>query len=281
MGVEPYVCDLENTDELIRAFDGAEAAYVMIPPTFDPLHRMRTGGRAGIHVVIPSKHGPDFRNYQERISDSLATAIKEAGVPHVVSLSSIGADKSHGTGTVVGLHSLEQKLNRIPGLNVLHLRAGYLMENTFGQAESIRESGHCGGTLRPDLKVPMIATRDISAMAADELLQRKFSGKQTRELHGQRDISMMEVAAILGKVTGQPGIEYQHMSHDQFRPILVEFGLSLDLADLILETLGAMNSGKMNPQEPRSARNTTPTSYETFAAEEFLPRFQQSRKMAA
>jgi hypothetical protein len=71
------------------------------------------------------------------------------------------------------------------------------------------------------------------------------------------------------------------MSDHQFRPILVEFGLSLDLADLILETLSAMNSGQMNPQEPRSTTNTTPTSYETFAVEEFLPRFQQSRKMAA
>jgi uncharacterized protein YbjT (DUF2867 family) len=155
------------------------------------------------------------------------------------------------------------------------------MENTFGQAESIRESGHCGGTLRPDLRIPMIATRDISAVAANELLHRKFSGKQTRELQGQRDISMTEVAAILGKVTGQPGVAYQHISDDQFRPILVEFGLSLDLADLILEMFSAMNSGQVNPQEPRSAKNTTPTSYETFAVEEFLPRFQQSQKMAA
>jgi uncharacterized protein YbjT (DUF2867 family) len=281
MGVEPYVCDLADTDELIRAFDGAEAAYVMIPPTYDPLHRMRTGGRAGTHVVMPSKHGPDFRNYQEHISDSLATAIKEAGVQHVVSLSSIGADKSNGTGPVVGLHSLEQKLNRISGLNVLHLRAGYFMENTFGQAEGIQVSGHCGGTLRPDLKISMIAARDISAVAADELLHRNFSGKQTRELLGKRDISMAEVAAILGKVTGQPGVTYQHMSDDQFRPILVEFGLSLDLADLILEMCSAMNSGHMKPQEPRSLKNTAPTSYETFAVQEFLPRFQQSQKMAA
>ena len=281
MGVEPYVCDLENTDELIRAFDGAEAAYVMIPPTYDPLHRMRTGGRAGAHVVMPSKHGPDFLNYQEHISDSLATAIKEAGVSHVVSLSSIGADKSHGTGPVVGLHSLEQKLNRISGLNVLHLRAGCFMENTFGQFESIRDSGQCGATLRPDLKIPMIATRDISAVAADELLQRNFTGKQTRELLGQQDISMAEVAAILGKVTGHPGVSYQQMSDDQFRPFLVESGMSLDFADMILEMWSALNKGHMKPLETRSAKNTTPTSYESFAVEELLPRFQQSRKMAA
>jgi hypothetical protein len=35
----------------------------------------------------------------------------------------------------------------------------------------------------------------------------------------------------------------------------------------------ALNSGYMAPLEPRSAQNTTPTSFETFVAEEFVPRF--------
>ena len=32
-GAEAYVCDLADTDELTRAFYGALAVYVMIPPT--------------------------------------------------------------------------------------------------------------------------------------------------------------------------------------------------------------------------------------------------------
>jgi uncharacterized protein YbjT (DUF2867 family) len=259
-GADPFVCDLADTDELTRAFEGALAVYVMIPPTLT---------------------SPDFRTYQELISDSLASAVEAAGVTHVVSLSSVGADKSEGTGPVVGLHNMEQKLNRISGLNVLHLRAGYFMENTFSQAGSIRSTGNCGGTLRADLKIPMIATRDISAVAADELLNSNFSGQETRELLGQRDISMAEVATILGKVTGQSGVKYAQMSDDQLRPILLQLGMPLDLADLILEMCRAMNTGHMKPLESRNERNTTPTSYETFAKEEFLPHFRQSEKMAA
>ncbi len=119
-GAEAYVCDLADTDELTHAFDGALAVYVMIPPT---------------------NESPDFRTYQELIGDSLATAIKDAGVTHAVCLSSVGADKSEGTGPVVGLHNLEQKLNRIGGLNVLHLRAGYFMENTFAQGRHHSRDG--------------------------------------------------------------------------------------------------------------------------------------------
>lgn len=260
VGAEPYVCDLADTDELTRAFSGAQAVYVMIPPTTE---------------------SPDFRSYQELISDSLATAIENAGVTRVVSLSSIGADKSEGTGPVVGLHNLEQKLNRISRLDVLHLRCGYFMENTFAQAGMILTTGHAGGALRPDLKLPMIATRDISAVAAEELIHPDFSGKQTRELQGQRDVSMEEVAVILGKAIGQSGLKYYRLADDEAQSAMVQFGLSRDLIDLLLEMTHALNTGQMKALEPRSARNTTPTSYESFAMEEFLPGFQQSESSAA
>jgi hypothetical protein len=36
----------------------------------------------------------------------------------------------------------------------------------------------------------------------------------------------------------------------------------------------ALNSSHMAPLEIRSAQNTTPTPFETFVGEEFLPRYQ-------
>jgi hypothetical protein len=36
----------------------------------------------------------------------------------------------------------------------------------------------------------------------------------------------------------------------------------------------------MKALEPRSARNTSPTSYETFAVEEFVPAFQGKSRAA-
>jgi len=52
------------------------------------------------------------------------------------------------------------------------------------------------------------------------------------------------------------------------------------MADLILEMSAALNSGHMRALEPRSASNSTPTSYEAFVAEEFLPLYEQQSAAA-
>jgi hypothetical protein len=42
-----------------------------------------------------------------------------------------------------------------------------------------------------------------------------------------------------------------------------------------MEMIDALNSGYMRALEPRTAQNTTPTSFETFVAESFVPAYQQ------
>ncbi len=253
-GAEIFIGDVADTRALTKACKGAESAYVMIPPNLT---------------------GNDLRSFQERSGDAIATAVRHAGVKNVVSLSSIGADKASGTGPVLGLHSLEQKLNQIDDTNVLHLRAGYFMENTLPQVGAIRMTGKVAGPLRPDLKVPMIATRDIGAAAADALLQLDFRGKQTRELLGERDLDYTEVAAIIGDGISKPGLGYIQMPDEQMKPALVQMGMSENFVGLILEMAGSLNTGHMRALEPRSAHNTTSTPYETFVAEEFVPAYKQ------
>src|SRR2546421_309967 len=82
---------------------------------------------AGYVMVPPNISSPNVLAYQERVNNALAAALENNGVRHAVALSSIGADKSERTGPVLGLHSMEQKLEGIPALNVLFLRAGYFM----------------------------------------------------------------------------------------------------------------------------------------------------------
>jgi uncharacterized protein YbjT (DUF2867 family) len=191
----------------------------------------------------------------------------------VVVLSSFGADKPSGTGPVAGLHEFEERLNKIAAANTLYLRAGYFMENTLAQIGIIKQMGVSAGPLRADLKLPMIATRDIGAVAADELMKLDFRGHQTRELLGQRDITMEEVASIIGSQIEKPGLGYFQAPDNQVRAGMLSMGMSPNFADLVLEMAAALNSGHMRALEPRDARNTTPTSYETFVKEEFVPRF--------
>jgi uncharacterized protein YbjT (DUF2867 family) len=253
-GAEIFIGDLTDAAALTKAFHQADSAYVMIPPnltTNDPL------------------------GYAERVSDAIVAAAKNTGIKNLVVLSSIGADKPKATGPVVSLHNLEQKLNQLDSANILFLRSGYFMENTLPQAEAIAKMGFAVGPVRADLKLPMIATQDIGAAAADALLRLAFRGKQTHELLGQRDLNYNEVATVIGKGIGKPDLKYQQLSDDQVRGAMVQTGMSEQFARLIVELAGALNSGYMKALEVRSSNNTTPTSYENFVAESFVPAYQQ------
>lgn len=253
-GAEAFPADLTDANRLAEAFRGAIAAYLMIPPSLD---------------------SSDYLAYGQRVSDALTAAVRQSGIRHAVTLSSIGADKPDKTGPVLGLYRLEQKLNRVDGLNVLHLRPGYFMENTLAQVGAIRMLGVVAGPLRADLKVPMIATRDIADAAAEALARLDFSGQQVRELHGQRDLTYTEVASVIGRAIGKSDLGYVQVSDDQFRAALMQMGISANVAGLILEMSASLNSGYMRALEARSAHNTTPTSYESFVTGQWVPAYQQ------
>jgi uncharacterized protein YbjT (DUF2867 family) len=258
-GAEGFVSDINDQDALAKAFTGAEGVYAMIPP---------------------SMTSQDFRGDQRRASDAIAGALEQSGVKHAVALSSVGADKQAGTGPVAGLHEFEEILNRIAGLNVVHLRAGYFMENTLGQVGAIGAMGKTAGPLRGDLKLPMIATRDIGSAAAELLVGLNFSGKQTRELLGQRDLSMDEATAIIGKAIEKPDLTYVQVPGEQMQPLFIQMGMSPNVASLVLEMAEALNSGHMRALEQRAARNTTTTRFETFVKEEFVPLYRAQTKAA-
>jgi uncharacterized protein YbjT (DUF2867 family) len=253
-GAEAVITDLTDTSALVRAFSGAEGVYAMIPP--DPTL-------------------PDVLAYDERIASSLASALSDARVPHVVVLSSIGADKDSGTGLVLGLRRFEKALDQINSLNVLHLRAGYFMENTLSQAGIIHAMESTAGPLRGDLKLPMIYTGDIGTAAAVALLKLDFHGHQTRELLGQRDISYDEATSIIGKALGKPNLKYTQLPEEQLRPALKNMGMSDNFIQLLLEMSAALNSEYMRALEPRLPKNTTPTSFETFVAEKLVPAYEK------
>ncbi len=258
-GAEPFVADASDSAALTRAFTGARAVYAMVPPNVsaaDPLA------------------------YERRVSDAIGGALEQARVPHVVVLSSFGADKESGTGPVAGLHYLEQLINRIPGINARYIRAGYFMENTLPQTQAVKQFGMVGGPLRPDLKLPMIATRDIGAFAADKLLKLDFTGQQAHELHGHQDLTYPEIAAIIGKAIRKPDLKYAQLPDEQMRGFLLQMGASPAFADLMFEMFAGLNSGHMRALEPRSPANTTPTSFEQFVQEVFVPAYQGASQAA-
>jgi len=247
-GAEAVTGDVNDAAALTKFFSGARAAYLMLPP-------------------ITS------REDQERESDAIAKAVTESGLSYAVHLSSYGAQVPEGTGPVTGLHSSEQKLNAISGLNVLHLRAAYFMENNLEAIGMIRGMGIFGHALLPDLKLPMAATHDVGDYAARRLLNLDFSGKQTRELLGERDISMAEATAVIAHGIGKPDLRYVQFPYDQVQQVLEQMGMTPKKAAVYIEMFKAINTGVLVPQESRSRENTTSSSFETFVQDVFAPAY--------
>jgi uncharacterized protein YbjT (DUF2867 family) len=243
-GAEFVATDLFNPLSLTEALTGASAAFVMIPESLCN---------------------------QVRVADLLASAIERSRVTHVVCLSTVGADRHHGTGPINDLRRLERNIGSIRPINALFLRPAYFMENHFAQIPSIKKVGIMVGLLKPEVLIPQIATRDVGAYVAEALHRRTFTGKSTRELLGQRDLSMQEVSTIIGKAIGKPKLHYSQVPANLMERSMLSTGMPRKLVRLTIEMFESINSGWFVPEETRSAENTTATSFETFVRERFAP----------
>lgn len=243
-GAEAAVGDLRDTGFLTTAFVGATAVFAMIPPHYT---------------------ADDFRAYQNETGASIAAAIQNSGVRHVVNLSSQGAELSEGTGPIKGLHDQEKRLNKLKGVNILHVRPAYYMENLFMFIPMIKKANIAGSAMKGDRKFAMIATTDIAPFVAERLLRRDFTGKSVSGLLGQRDVSLDEAIAIIGRKMGRPELKYVQFPYEEARKGLVAAGLSEDVSSLIIEMNKAINDGLFAVNVPRTKDNTTGTSIEEFA----------------
>jgi uncharacterized protein YbjT (DUF2867 family) len=250
-GAEAFVGNVEDTAQMSKAFDGATAVYLLIPQSADE----------------------DYRAYQDSVSDAYRKAITSARVPYAVTLSSLGAQHAEKTGPIVGLHNLELKLNSISGLNLLHLRPGPFMENLFMSMVPLRTMGFLPGGTEGELPIALIAAKDIGAYAAKRLHARDFSGSSVQELLGPRDVTMKEVATVIGNAIGKPKLGYMQVPFMMLEPALVQTGMPKNTAKLLVEMWKAGNSGLLAPQEKRSAENTTPTTIDSFVTEVFAPAY--------
>jgi len=251
-GAQAEVGSLDDVAFAKKAFEGADAVFVMVPPSYGE---------------------PDFRAYQRRIVDTIGRAVEAARVPRVVSLSSVGADQAAGNGPIAGLHLLEKRLDQIEGLHVVHLRPTYFMENELNSIGLIKSAGITGSPLKAEHAFPMIATRDIAAVATELLANPTFTGRSFRELLGPRDYAPRDTARILGQAIGKPELPYVQFPPADAHKAMVAAGLSPSLANDYVEMYDAFNEGRVRSLQGRSAATTTPTTLEDFARASFAPAY--------
>jgi uncharacterized protein YbjT (DUF2867 family) len=257
-GAEVHVGALNDRSFLTNVFRGAAAAFVLTP-------------------VDAKAH--DVNADQKQNVEAIVGAIRDANVRNVVALSSWGADLSETElkrSGIVGCLWLEEGLNQISNLNVVHLRPVWFMENFLYNIGLIKSANINGLAIKSDFAFPMIATQDIAVVASEYLEKLNFSGRTVRYLCGPRDYTMTEVTAALGKAIGKPNLKYIKFPNFLLRKGMIDNGaLSPSGADVAIEINHIIESGKVHA-EPRSKMNTTPTTLEEFATTTFAPAYRSA-----
>ncbi|MET0335331.1 MAG: NAD(P)H-binding protein [Rhizobacter sp.] len=251
-GAQTAIGDPSDAAFLERAFAGATAVYTMTPPCYGE---------------------PDMHAAQSHIGEAVVEALARARVRRVVNLSSIGAELPAGTGPIVGLHDQEQRLNALAGTEVLHLRPGSFMENTFAALATLAAGEPLMGMEAADVPIPMVATRDIAAVAAHELVTPRHTGVLL--LHAARHATMREVAGAIGAATGRPDLPYVQVPAADMKAALRAEGFSADSADQLEQLARWLSTGGVASIAAGPALEQ-PTRLEDFAREVFAPAFAQA-----
>jgi len=242
-GADCVEADLLNSADVSNALRGADAAYFLIPPNF---------------AVA------DFRQYQKDITATLGSALASSSCRSAVMLSSMGAEHPAGTGPVVGLYELEQRLKQISGLNLLAIRAGYFMQNFLSNIAMVHSMGILGTPAAAEAPLTLIDAYDIGRYAAKRLSRRDFTGFEVVNLMGPAPVTLAEVTKAIGAAIGKPDLSYVQFSYDDARKGMVSAGLPEQMASLYMEMYQGAARGLLAPQAGTPLVNAQ-TSFASFA----------------
>lgn len=244
-GAEIFSGDLEDEGFLASAYQGADAVFAMIPPNLQ---------------------SEDYMAFADRVAKNHVNAIRNGGVKNVVALSSIGAHLPEGSGIVLGLHNFEQHLKELPDANVLVLRPAYFMDNIYMQIDIIKNMGIVGSPVDGDVSQPVVATQDISDVAAARLSDLSFTGHAVEYVLGERNLTYAEITRAIGEALGKNDLKYVRLPYEQAKAGMLQMGVSENIADLFIGLAEGINNGRVLDHYVRTPDNTTKTTIEEFVA---------------
>jgi uncharacterized protein YbjT (DUF2867 family) len=242
-GAEVVQGNALNLENLLVLFRGADAAFVLLPDNVDDA---------------------DFVANRSRMSRAITAALRETGVPYVVALTVVGADREGAPGPPAGLHEHEQRLSELGAANVLVLRPAAYMDYLLASLPLIRSQQMNGSAVQGDLPYPMVATRDVAREAAERLARRDWSGHQGKLLLGPEDVSMRQATSLIGSLLDLPDLPYVEFPPAEMQGGLVAAGMSEEAARLLVEMQLGINDGWFFGNLQRTPDTTTTTRLEAF-----------------
>lgn len=253
IGGIPAIGRIENVDFLIKTFEGKDAVYCMLPP-FDYF----------------SDKNPDYKKEALTIANNYLSAIEQSGIKKVVHLSSIGAEKSKGTGLLVFHHIVETVLKKLPSnISVTHIRPVSFDYNLYAFMDMIKGKGfldsfigkifylrHYGikGLLKgysgiilsnygSNDVLPTVSPSDIAAAIAEEL-NAENPRRKVRYV-ASNELTCQEIAYTIGDEIDKPYLKWVLISDKQMTNAMKQFGASENIAKEFTEMNKTMHDGSL------------------------------------
>ena len=234
--------DLDDPTSLDAALRGVERAFIVAPQEdrFIQWHR----------------------NFLE--------AAKQAGNPHVVRLSALGAGDPDSE--ILRRHGEADQMLRDSGLPFTILQPNSFYQNTFRLAETIKQERAFQLPIRNG-RLSMVDVRDIATVAAETLTSTGHEG-MTYQITGPEAISYYDIAATLSKVLGRP-VKYVEVPQEAAKVNMLRFGMSERMATIMAELYGVFATSRYAFTTDVVARITgkPPITFEQFARD-FAGTFQ-------
>ena len=248
-GAEPFLGSFDTgAGEPSKFFHGADAAFLMVKTDW----------------------ANDIHGHYLAVARRFVDALRDSPVRLVVSLTGIGSEVEGATGHFAGFHQLDQKLNELENIDLVHLRAGWFMENLLAWTGAIARHGRIGYSLNPDVRMPWVATHDIAELAAHELNHPTGDRRIVREV-GSQDLSMPEVTAMISREIERP-VEYRFIDRNR-KEVEAEFLQRFGTPELWLyenQTLAALNDRRVRFH---GERRPLPTTMESFLRNTWKPHY--------
>lgn len=233
LGADVFVADLTDQAALARAVRGADGVFLLSPPDL--------GAR-------------DFIAERKRLTERQIDALAAERVPHVVLLSSVGAQHVSGTGPIVSVHNAETQL-RAAGLAATFVRAGYFVENWAAVIPAVKNDGVLPSFVAADRRVRSVSTADIGQCVAQALTDGP-RGVRVIELGGPSDVSPNDVARAFSRILGKP-VQVVEAPLDAVVPTFTSFGASENIATLYRELYECIAQDRLVPAEGELVRGKT------------------------
>jgi uncharacterized protein YbjT (DUF2867 family) len=203
--------------------------------------------------------------FETRQDVSVLEAAKQAGVRHIVKLSTLEA-REHAI-QVGKWHFEREELIRKSGLEWTFLRPGMFMSNTIDWwADSIKGQG---AVFFPGGKgqVAPVDPRDVAAVAAMALTQPGHNG-QIYELTGPELLNMGEMVQVISKVIGKP-LKYTSIPSLAAKMWMLQSGMDKVLVNALMEMMASLrkNEGAIVTDTVEKVLGRSPRTFEAWCRE--------------